>query len=44
MQFVSINSIVNKIFHPFEQNRLFKFEASKQRGQEVFLMLDEDNS
>ena len=44
MQFVFIQSLATKIFHPFEQNRPFKFEVSKQCDQEVFATLEEDNS
>ena len=38
-RFVIIHSIANKIFHPFEQNRPFKFELCKRCDQEVFTIV-----
>ena len=34
-----MHSIANKIFHPIEQNRPFKFELCKRCDQEVFAIV-----
>ena len=43
LHFVFTLSIANTTFHPFEQNRPFKFELSKRCHQQVFAtMTDEE--